>query len=355
MLTQDMQVGGRGYVWRPQVETLDRPSLERLQLRKLQRQVEVLGHRSALYRRKLAAAGLNDWSPDGLHELARLRVTTRQELVTEFEATGEPSAGRLVVALEEVENILVPASPAMDAPPIFNYLSAVDRAEQVESLVRFLRMIGARAGMVLQILAWGQEPLVALLAGGLGGTGTYSAPGAADYLGLHVVGMELAAAEAGRTVAVARLLHPAGIIASSEHLDAMRDTIAGEGQAPPDLGYGFIVVREPAPLSASETARLAALWGASVFAMLDCSEALFTAVECGLGEGLHAWEDHFIVEVTDADGGPLPGGEMGRLTLTTLTPGATPLLRYQTDVQARLDFDPCACGRTHVRVCAKVV
>jgi phenylacetate-CoA ligase len=76
------------------------------------------------------------------------------------------------------------------------------------------------------------------------------------------------------------------------------------------------------------------------------------ASECHVAQsGLHGWEDHFLFEVVDPDTQkPLPHGEAGELVITTLTKEALPMIRYRTRDITRLDSEPCACGRTHVRV-----
>ena len=61
-------------------------------------------------------------------------------------------------------------------------------------------------------------------------------------------------------------------------------------------------------------------------------------------------EDHFLPEVVDADGWPLPPGSEGELVLTTLTKEALPVIRYRTGDVTRLDPEPCRCGRTTVRM-----
>ena len=43
-------------------------------------------------------------------------------------------------------------------------------------------------------------------------------------------------------------------------------------------------------------------------------------------------------------------GEAGELVITTLTKEALPMIRYRTRDITRLDNEPCACGRTHVRI-----
>jgi phenylacetate-CoA ligase len=79
------------------------------------------------------------------------------------------------------------------------------------------------------------------------------------------------------------------------------------------------------------------------------------AGECVEQQGLHINEDHFIPEIVDPEtGARLPDGEVGELVFTCVTKEALPLLRYRTRDRARLMREPCACGRTTVRM-AKVL
>jgi phenylacetate-CoA ligase len=84
------------------------------------------------------------------------------------------------------------------------------------------------------------------------------------------------------------------------------------------------------------------------------SEIMGPGVACECVEaqaGLHGWEDHFIFEVIDPDTGKaLKEGEAGELVITTLTKEALPMIRYRTRDITRLSTEPCACGRTHVRI-----
>jgi phenylacetate-CoA ligase len=76
------------------------------------------------------------------------------------------------------------------------------------------------------------------------------------------------------------------------------------------------------------------------------------AMECHVARnGLHGWEDHFVFEVIDPKTlEPVPMGEAGELVITTLTKEALPMVRYRTRDITRLSDEPCACGRTHVRI-----
>ena len=76
------------------------------------------------------------------------------------------------------------------------------------------------------------------------------------------------------------------------------------------------------------------------------------ACEChGVQSGLHGWEDHFLFETIDPETQqPLPIGATGELVITTLTKEALPMIRYRTRDITQMSNEPCACGRTHVRI-----
>jgi len=84
------------------------------------------------------------------------------------------------------------------------------------------------------------------------------------------------------------------------------------------------------------------------------SEVIGPGVSCECVEeraGSHVNEDHFLPEVVDPKTGePLPEGEEGVLIFTTLTKQALPLVRYWTGDITSLSSEPCACGRTLVRM-----
>ena len=67
--------------------------------------------------------------------------------------------------------------------------------------------------------------------------------------------------------------------------------------------------------------------------------------------GLHIWEDYYIVEIVDPQTlEPVPDGEVGELVLTTINREAMPLLRYRTRDLTRILPGECPCGRHHKRL-----
>lgn len=75
------------------------------------------------------------------------------------------------------------------------------------------------------------------------------------------------------------------------------------------------------------------------------------AYECECQSGMHICEDHFIAEIIDPNTEEvLPYGTPGELVFTTITKEGFPVIRYRTRDICVLNAEPCACGRTHIRM-----
>lgn len=96
--------------------------------------------------------------------------------------------------------------------------------------------------------------------------------------------------------------------------------------------------------SPAKKRRLRDMWGATPYSMFGMTETNTLALFCAREE-LHLVETHnFFEVVSPVTGDPLPAGEAGELTVTTLTGRATPLLRYRTGDTCQIDDSPCRCG-----------
>lgn len=73
------------------------------------------------------------------------------------------------------------------------------------------------------------------------------------------------------------------------------------------------------------------------------------ACECKYQNGMHVWEDNFLVEIIDPETGEvLPEGEKGELVFTSVNKEAFPVIRYRTRDICSLKTEKCKCGRTHI-------
>ena len=72
--------------------------------------------------------------------------------------------------------------------------------------------------------------------------------------------------------------------------------------------------------------------------------------ECACHQGGHLPPDLIIVEFLDDENRPVPEGEPGEVTITTLGVRGMPLLRFKTGDFCRLYSGACGCGRNTIRL-----
>jgi hypothetical protein len=104
-------------------------------------------------------------------------------------------------------------------------------------------------------------------------------------------------------------------------------------------------VRTPVERKISEA------WRVAPFNWYGISEGGVLAADCRHHEGMHVFEDLFLVENVDEEGRPVPDGVVGgKLLLTNLFNRTQPIIRYELSDMVVLDSRPCPCGRSFRRV-----
>lgn len=96
--------------------------------------------------------------------------------------------------------------------------------------------------------------------------------------------------------------------------------------------------------------RIKSQWSVELFSTYAATEMAAAFTECSCQRGGHHHPELVIVECLDANNRPLPPGQVGELTITTLGVEAFPLIRYKTGDLVSLSTPTCACGRNTVRV-----
>ena len=107
------------------------------------------------------------------------------------------------------------------------------------------------------------------------------------------------------------------------------------------------------PHSEEQRRRIEEMLGVKAYNSFGMSEMCGPGVafECTEQNGLHIWEDYYIVEIVDPETlEPVAEGEVGELVLTTINREAMPLLRYRTRDLTRVLPGECPCGRHHKRL-----
>lgn len=92
-------------------------------------------------------------------------------------------------------------------------------------------------------------------------------------------------------------------------------------------------------------------WGVTPYNAYGLSEGGILAADCEHHDGMHLFEDLYLVENVDRDGRPVPYGEVGhKLLVTNLFNFTQPIIRYELSDMVTLDPEPCSCGRMGRRV-----
>jgi phenylacetate-CoA ligase len=87
------------------------------------------------------------------------------------------------------------------------------------------------------------------------------------------------------------------------------------------------------------------VFGCPVMNEYGGSEVQAIAYQCSAGT-MHPTHENMIVEVLDESGRPVPDGQEGLLTVTSLAATGMPMIRYQNgDLVAKRSGFRCACGR----------
>ncbi len=91
-------------------------------------------------------------------------------------------------------------------------------------------------------------------------------------------------------------------------------------------------------------------WNIELYSTYASTEMGTAFNECEFHQGGHHHPELIIVEVLDEDNNPVPVGEVGELTVTTLGVEAMPLLRFKTGDMVQAFEGDCKCGRNTLRL-----
>lgn len=96
--------------------------------------------------------------------------------------------------------------------------------------------------------------------------------------------------------------------------------------------------------------RIREQWNIQLFGTYAGTEMATAFTECSAGAGGHLNPELIIAECLDEEGNPVPDGEPGEITVTTLGVEGMPLIRFRTGDVARIHTGTCACGRQTPRI-----
>ena len=315
----------------PELETLSRSRLEKLQMERLQ-QTLARCMRIPFYKQRFAACGLRPEDIRTLDDVRKLPFTTKQDLRDNY------PFGLSAVPLEEV--VRLHSSSGTTGTPTVILHTQHDLDEWANAVARCLYMVGLRKGDIFQ-----NSSGYGMFTGGLG-----------FQYGAERLGMLTVPAAAGNTKRQIKFITDFGttaLHAIPSYAGRLYEVMEEMGIDPRrDTRLRTLIIGAE-PHSDEQRRRIEQMLGVKAYNSFGMSEMCGPGVafECPEQNGLHIWEDYYIVEIVDPQTlEPVPDGEVGELVLTTINREAMPLLRYRTRDLTRILPGECPCSRHHKRL-----
>lgn len=318
--------------WEEEIETLPRQGLESIQLSRLKKQVARMYKTVAPYRAKMDAAGVTPADIKSLADLSKLPFTVKNDLRDNY------PFGLFTVPMEEV--VRVHASSGTTGKPTVVGYTQKDIELWSNIMARALSLAGASSKDIVHN-AYGYG----LFTGGLGA-----------HYGIERLGATVIPVSGGNTKRQITVMKDFGstvLLSTPSYALNLAEAMDSMGIDPKDMNVrvGVFGAEPWSENMREEVERKLNLKAVDIYGL---SEVMGpgVAMEClHTDRGMHIFEDHFLPEIIDPETGEvLPPGEQGELVFTTLTKEAFPIIRYRTKDISRLIYEPCACGRTMVRM-----
>ena len=313
-------------------ETMPREDLEALQLRRLKSLVEKVYYNVPFYQNRFNEMNLRPEQIRSLGDLKYLPFTEKQDLRNNY------PFGLFAVPRDNV--VRVHASSGTTGKATVVGYTQRDVNTWAELMARSLMCAGAsRRDIVHNAYGYG------LFTGGLG-----------MHYGVERLGATILPISGGGTRRQVMLMRDFGstiLCSTPSYALFLYESIIAAGMSIDDLKLHTGIFGAE-PWSEKMRAEIESKLRIKALDIYGLSEIMGPGVGmecCDAQDGLHIWEDHFLIEIIDPEtGDQLPLGETGELVITTLTKEAQPLIRYRTRDITRIDAIPCRCGRTHRRI-----
>ena len=315
----------------PELETMPRSEINRLQMERLQQTLQRCMC-IPFYKQRFAEIGLKTEDIHTLDDLQKIPFTTKQDLREHY------PFGLSAVPLEKV--VRLHSSSGTTGTPTVILHTQHDLDEWANAVARCLYMVGLRKGDIFQ-----NSSGYGMFTGGLG-----------FQYGAERLGMLTVPAAAGNTKRQIKFITDFGttaLHAIPSYAGRLYEVMEEMGIDPRrDTKLRTLIIGAE-PHSDEQRRRIEDMLGVKAYNSFGMSEMCGPGVafECPEQNGLHIWEDYYIVEIVNPDTlEPVPEGEIGELVLTTINREAMPLLRYRTRDLTRILPGDCPCGRHHKRL-----
>lgn len=317
--------------WEKDIETLSKEQIKNLQLERL-RKTLLQASKSPFYGKMFKEYNISPDKVKSLDELKSIPYTTKQNLRDGFPFE--------FLTMPVSEMIRVHTSSGTTGSITAVLFTSKDINTWSNLIARCMYMTGARKEDVFQnTMGYG------LFTGGLG-----------FHYGAEKLGLTIIPSGPGNTKRQIKLIQSFGttvmhILPSyALRMRSVFDAVGVEPKRDTKLRIAYIGAE---PHTDAMRKRIEELFGIDAYNSYGLSEmnGPGVAFECQYKNGMHVWEDSYILEVIDPNTlEPLSGGEEGELVFTNLTREGMPLIRYRSGDIASVIPEECECGRKYSRI-----
>lgn len=312
-------------------ETMTREQIEALQVERL-RETITRCLQNPIYKKRLDEAGITPESIQSVSDVRKLPFTTKQDLRESYPFS--------LACVPLRDCVRLHSSSGTTGNPTVILHTQNDLDEWANQVARNLWMVGLRPEDVFQ-----NSSGYGMFTGGLG-----------FQYGAERLGMLTIPAAAGNSLRQIKFMTDFGttaVHAVPSYVTRLYEVMQEIGVDPRRDTKLKVLAIGAEPHSEEQRRRIEEMMGVKAYNSFGMSEMCGPGVgfECKEQNGLHFWEDYYIVEIVNPETlEPVPDGEIGELVLTSIQREAMPLLRYRTRDLTRVLGRSCPCGRNHVRL-----
>lgn len=315
----------------PAMECMDRESMKKLQLERLQQTVRTCYEKVPFYKKKFDKMGIKPEDIKSLDDITKLPFTTKYDLRDEY------PFGLNAVPMDQI--VRIHASSGTTGKPVVGTYTKNDIDNWAEGAARVLAVGDVGPGDVVQV-SYGYG----LFTGGLG------AHDAAGKLG--AVQLPTSAGNSEKQIMLMKDFGSTALCCTPSYALHLCEVMAKMGVKKEDLKLrvGFFGAE---PWTWGIRREIEEKMGIKAIDIYGLTEMSGPGVggECEYQDGTHIWEDMFYPEIINPETlEPVAPGEEGELVFTSLCKEAMPIIRYRTRDLTHLIYEPCKCGRTAVRI-----
>jgi len=316
--------------WNKAIETMPMKDIKALQLKLLRKQVSDMYSRSKFYHDKMVAANVKPDDIKKLDDVSKLPTMKKTDLRDNY-------PDKLFVRPQSEILRYHVSSGTTGKPTVVGYTKN-DLENWSESLARAFVSSGLTNNDVMQIsMGYG------LFTGGLG-----------KHYGCEKVGITVLPAGTGNTARQIEMMRdlPVTAIACTPsymfHIAEVCEKSGIDVRRDTKLRVGILGAEPWSENMRQNLQKKTGILAQNCYGTSEMSGPMFT--ECSEQKGIHVWQDLCLMEILDKNGEPCADGERGEMVLTMLQKEAFPLIRYKIGDISSLEWEKCACGRTHPRL-----